>query len=439
MATVTGIISGTGQEVEITIPTARVPELGELVDPVEDDDEIPIYDASANKTRWKAASGVRAYFGSGGSGAGVPPVLQGGDMEIVVDDTNIDGTQRVLVPELLNATFTLERVGYGQLLTSQFTILPSGGFDLVDDTVRLGDVYFAHVYSAVPTAPGGGTVTTSIINGITLITDDITLNATHANKLLHLSSPTKNITVTLLDIADAPDNSIVCLETTINNGYFSKIQTQSGQLMYVGGSGITSLWLGSNEFLWLLRGADGWYVMKISDGVFNAGQPFFDYAERMNSIVGKGQLVANTAAPRIVDFLAVNPDAVISESLWQSDLLNRGKFTIYDANTLRFPDLQNRVFRGLNNIGSSDTERPGNTVGLLQDDKLGPHDHNDISGDTASHGSSSTALSGVWKWLVGLTDTGNGKASNSKTGNTGTNIGTETRMKNAGFLPLIKI
>lgn len=428
MATVTGIIQGTGQQVDIIIPTVRVPELPQLTEPVEDEDEIPIHDASENKTKWTAASGLRAYFGSGGTGSPVAPSLQGGDVEIVASSSNMEGKKKVNVPSLLNTNFTLTRIGYGQLLTSQYNILPSGGFELVDDDVRNGDIFFAHTFSPVPTAPGGVTVSTSIINGISLITDDTTLNATHANKLLHLSSPSKNITVTLLDIADAPDNSIVCLETTINNGYFSKIQTQGGQLMYVGGSGVTSLWLGSNEFLWLLKGADGWYVMKISDGVFNAGQPFFDYAIRMNSIVGKGQLIAKSSAPRIVDFLASNPDAVISESLWQSNALNRGKFTIYDANTIRFPDFQNQFLRGLNNIGGSDTERPGNTVGLRQADKVGPIQVSIPRGDA----------------YTGDAFESDGRVGGGQGGNPQTPVvvnagGTETRGKNIGLLPLIKI
>lgn len=428
MATVTGIITGTGQEVQITIPTVRVPELPQLVESVEDDDEIPIHDKSENKTKWKAASGLRAYFGSGGTGAPVAPAVQGGDVEIIASSSNMEGTKKVNVPSLLNTTFTLERVGYGQLLTSQFNILPSGGFELVDDDVRKGDIFFAHTFSPVPTAPGGGVITTSIINGISLITDDTTLNTTHVNKLLHLSSPTKNIAVTVQDIAEVPDNSIVCIETTINNGYFSKIQTQGGQLMYVGGSGVTYLWLGSNEFLWLLKGADGWYVMKISDGVFNAGQPFFDYVVRMNSIVGKGQLIAKSSAPRIVDFLSVNPDAVISESLWQSNPLNRGKFTLYDANTIRFPDFQNQFVRGLNNIGGSDTERPGNSVGLRQADKVGPIGVSIPRGDSYSGDA-----------FEGDNRVGGGQGGNPQTPVVVNAGGTETRGKNIGLLPLIKI
>lgn len=437
MATVTGIITGTGQEVEITIPTVRVPELPQLVDSVEDDDEIPIHDASENKTKWKAAAGLRAYFGTGGSGAPVAPAVQGSDVEIIVTAANIEGTTKVNVATLLNTSFTLERVGYGQLLSTQFNILPSGGFELVDDTLRIGDVFFAHTFSPVPTAPGGGVVTTSIINGISLITDDTTLNSTHANKLLHVSSPSKNIAITLLDLIDAPDNSIVCIETTINNGYFTKIQTQGGQLMYVGGSGVTSLWLGSNEFIWLLKGSDGWYVMKISDGVFDAGQPFFDYVERMNSIVAKGQLIANSSAPRVLDFLSVNPDAVISESLWQSDPLNRGKFTIYDANTMRFPDYQNQFVRGLNNISGSDSERPGNTVGLRQNDMLKAHDHlmfSNVKVDTPITGSLYAAKGDAGEhYLISGTST---TPTLAKSGSAG---GTETRGKNIGLLPLIKI
>lgn len=426
MATVIGTILATGQAVEIVIPTVRIPELPELSTPIEGDDEVAVYDASENSTRQQKLSKLRNYFITGGAGTGVPPVLQGNDLEIIADETNIDGDNRVLDVSLLNKTFTLERVGYGQLLTTQFLILPSGGFELVDDTVRLGDVFFAHIYSALPSGPGGTTNTTSLVNGIALITDDTTLNTTHNNKLLHLSSPTKNIVVTLPDIATAPADLIVPLESTLSNGYYSKIETQGGQFIYINGSAVTYLWLAANEFLWLLRGVDGWYVMKASDGIFNAGQPFMDYAVRLNSVEAKGQPALRSSYPRLFDWLSANPSASVTDAIWLSTPLTNGKFSLGDGTTtFRFPNHQNQVYRGLNNIGGADAERPGNTAGLLQLDMFKEHNHTYQApltvGDHPGGGG------------------GYSRPNSKETGETSSTGGVETRMKNLGLLPLIRV
>lgn len=429
MAMVNGVIVGTNEPILVNLPTVRIPELPEQNEAIEDDDSMAVYDKSLDSTRWRSMADLRSYFFLGSDSDPVPPVLQGGDLEIVATTENISGSNRVLEIALQNKTYSLSRVGYGQLLTSQFSILPSGGFELLDDNVRVGDIFFAHIYSQTTENPGGGTGGgTSLINGVALIADDTTLNTTHNNKLLHISNTVKNLVITLQDIMSTPANMIVCMETTISNGFFVKVQTQGGQNIYFGGSAVSNIWLGSNEYLWLLRGVDGWYVMKASEGIMNVGIPFFGYKERINSKVLKGQLVAKTSCPRIVEWLASTPDAVVSETDWQNSSANKGKFTYFDANTIRFPDYQNHFIRGLNNIGGSDAQRPGNTVGLRQADMVGPHVHKLLHGRVG--GITNDANGGGW-------------------GNYGTNSieedlvkvsdGVETRGKNIGLLPFINI
>jgi len=437
MSTVTGIIEGTGQNVSITIPTKRIPELPPVALPYDVADKLPLYDNSEGKTVFTSIEDFITYLNSGGA-TPVAPVVYGADIEITITAGEAGGYRVTRLP-LAGKMYSLERRGLGYLKTSEFLILPSGGFELTnhDDLVQEGEFFVAHVYNYIQN-PGNGNTSSSFINGMLVVSSTIDLDNTSYNKLIHVAGGSNKVIITLPDLADCK-NLIFPFETMLGNNYQTKILARAGQKIYFGNTSSDYVYLGISEYIWLIAGADGWYAMKASEGLLNVGQPFFDYRERLNSIAGKGQLVAKDSVPRLVDILSSNPDMVVSETFWQAYPENRAKFTFYDATSIRFPDLQNYSFRGLNNIGGTDSERPGNTVGLRQLDKVGKHKHTDISGDTASHASSSTALSGIWKWLVGLSDTGNGTAQNSGTGDTGENIGSETRGKNIGLLPLIKI
>lgn len=448
MATLTGIIQGTGQEVQIVIPTVRIPELPQQTEAVEGADKIPIHDTSLNSTRWQSVTLLRDYILTGGAGAAIPPVLQGDTMEIIVDGTSKSGDYRVLVPALENKTFTLNRVGYGPLLTSQFLILPSGGFELVGSKVRLGDVFFASIFSPGSSAPGStpGASTGSFINGIALISDDTLLSTAHYNKLLHSSSLLKHNEIILPKVEDAPANLIIPIETTLASGFYTKIVTQAGQFIYFGATSTTHIWMGANEFLWLLRGVDGWYVLSASESIQNVGQPFMDYVQRSNTAIAMGQLVQRSSVPRLVDWVLTHSEVYVTESAWQGSIENRGKFSLGDgATTIRMPDHQNQFYRGLANVGGVDPERTSNSVGNRQMDTFKAHDHTpeDTSNSIdfglvgrASNTSINKTIGG------GSTDNaGRGVELNvvdSPTPMTNGGGGTETRGKNVGLLPLIR-
>lgn len=448
MATITGIIEETGQNVTITIPTVKVPETPELGDPIEDSDSIIVYDSSENKTSHRSLSGIRSFLalGGGSSGDPVPPTIQGSAVEIVVDSTNIstgtdDKLNRVLSVALQNKTFRLTRVGYGPLLTSQFNILPSGGFEIVDDTVRIGDVFIAETFSPVSATPGTGTTASgALITGISIITDDTPLTTAHVGKSLHVSA-TKNVTITLFDIADAPANLVIPIETTISNGYMTKVQTKVGQLIYFGGDAVDHIWMGSNEFLWLLRGADGWYIMKASDGILNVGKPSMDYAQRLNTVIAQGQTANRDEYPRLWEWLSSNTSLIVADSTWGSitgtvgngDSISNvyayhGKFSYGDgSSTFRFPDHRDFGYVALLNIGGSDPDRVPNTPGGAQWDMTRSHHHTvkppNSQGDA---GEGSTVSGSETPQVLNVYNTENYG-------------GSKTVGKNIGLLPLINI
>lgn len=442
MATITGTIEETGQSVTITLPTVKVPETPELGDPIEDSDSIVVYDSSENKTTHKSLSGIRSFLalGGGSSGDPVPPTLQGSAVEIIVDATNISGTKRVLSVALQNKTFRLTRVGYGPLLTSQFNILPSGGFDLVDDTVRIGDVFIAETYSPASVTPGTGSTAGALITGISIITDDTALSTAHVGKSLHVSA-TKNLTITLFDILDAPANLVIPIETTISNGYMTKVQTKVGQLIYFGGDAVDHIWMGSNEFLWLLRGTDGWYIIKASDGILTVGKPSMDYVQRLNTVIAQGQTASRDDYPRLWEWLSSNSSLIVADSTWNSstgtvgngDSVSsvypyHGKFSYGDgSSTFRFPDYRDMGYVALLNIGGSDPDRIPNTPGAAQWDMIRSHHHTITPPN--SQGPSGE----------GNTVSGNEPPQSLDAYNTANYGGSKTVGKNIGLLPLINI
>ncbi len=451
MATIQGIITSTGETVDIVIPTVRIPELPELGLPMEDGDSVAVYDASENRTRHQTLGNIRSFIQTGGASEPVPPVLQGSDVEIIASDDNIVGTNRVVSAVLINKNYSLHRVGYGQLLTSQFNILPSGGFELVGDRVRKGDIFFAHLFEMGATEPGSGggvAAATSIITGIALISDDTPISGAHYNKLLHVSNNVKNINLILPEISSAPANLIIPIETTISNGYYCKVLTQSGQLIYWGETGKTKITLGSNEFIWLVRGVDGWYVMKSSDSMLRVGQPFFDVVERPGAAVARGQWTEREKYPRIIEMLEANPGLWVSEAEWQDTRINlsmdggtdwfyplRSMYSKGNGTThFRFPDLRNLAFRGLKDLVGADPLRSPNISGAGQGDYLRRHNHVGENVSKTGFPDGSGDRQSNYYWISPPRDPA--QAVPLTIGFTGA---AETTVRNAGFIPLIQV
>jgi hypothetical protein len=88
--------------------------------------------------------------------------LSTGDVEIIVGDDEA-GTNSISRSSLNGKTFTLERRGVGELLSSEFSTLPGGGFTLADsvDAIKAGEIFIAHTYDTITTA----TALSAILSG----------------------------------------------------------------------------------------------------------------------------------------------------------------------------------------------------------------------------------------------------------------------------------
>jgi hypothetical protein len=452
----TAIINGQTVQVTIDVPTARIPELPQKPHPVASADRIPIWDNLEDKSYWVDLLTARTYMITGGPGTPQAPVLNGDEVEIVVSSDMISNNgKRLNVPLLAGKQYSINERGYGVWLTHEYNILPSGGWDKTStdplDVFYIGEVFFARLYNLVATQPGQQTQTANFLNGIANITSSIQLTTVHYNKLLHVAGGSNKVTITLPDLADAPANTIIPIETMVSNVNQTIISGKSGQLIYFANTSQTSVILGQSSYIWLMKGSDGWYCMKASEDILNVGKPSLDNSVRLNTHLAIGEPANKADFPRLMRWLTANPSMLVTEDQWQNTKIDaslvegvtdyvytlRGKFADIDADTFRFPDYSDLAFVGLNNYGSTDADRVPNEVGVIQPDTIRAHTHK--VGTTGNQSN---------------TDPGRGlqRSSNPHDPYEYRGAGTvqaenyidvtgasKTRMKNTGLIPLINI
>lgn len=454
MAIINGVISAPGEAydgatVQVNIPTVRVPELPAADLPFDTDDKFPIWDSSRAKTAWVGPDDLITYLAGGGvvttGGSGGSSTTTGEIIQIIATATNGAGTNRIDDARLAGLTYELSRRGPGELRADEWNNLSTGGFTLNDiagvpQIIGDGETFFAKTFTfGAPPDPTG--TAGSLFNGFALLSSDITLTAAaHLNKLLHIAGGSSALAIVLPDLADVPDNTVMVLETSINNTKKTSLSTPSAQNIYYNSTASEKIYLGPSEFLWLFKWSDGWYVINASPSFLHVGEPFLSYKEVANTILAQGQIILRADEPRLWAFVQTLGPSLVSDSTWIApDFLTglysyRGCFSSGDGSTtFRLPDLRNQFFRGLNNIGGSDSERPNNNPGGRQKEDLLSHGHSiNTTNSSASGNDGSDAVRGTTPGTVNT----RGQAGPTKTiGLTG---GVETRPINTGFLPLIR-
>lgn len=433
--------------------TVRIPELIKHPGPLALDDRLPIWYKALNKTRYTDLSDIRDLILTGGTGAALP-VVQSGDSIIYEVPASEAGGTIASIPALAGKTFKLRRRGFplkpqtgaSPAPADEYACLNAGGFQLLQagDILQEGERFELDVFalqggSISNPSTGGG----SLITGQVIVQTNFTIiPADHLNQLISIRADNSIITVTLPDVDDVPDNTIIPIETTILNNWQARITTQNSQYIYMRNNNYTSVYMGKSEVLWLYRADDGWYV--INDFARNydcVGKPQASYNVGYNELLCSGSLLSRDAHPRLWNELQWFGASVVSESVWQTtsatvagrtvDRPYRGCFsTGTDGTNFRLPDLMNVTLRGVKSTSGSDSERYHNKPGGFQRHEFEEHTH---AIDYELNGTDGTA-NGQHIW----DNTGEWNGGGTNTIAINAAGGAETRMDNVGVLWVIK-
>lgn len=208
-------------------------------------------------------------------------------------------------------------------------------------------------------------------------------------------------------------------------------------------------WVSKGEHLKLIKLDDNyWEVIGDYAGVHVGEKVTLGYNSHPNTLVENAQLIDGDEYPRLwwwIKNVLPATHYYITDTVtdmtggFTPDPARLGQFAIHSTlKKFRMPYTCMMTERGLTNFitqGIPDSGRPVNYPGGFQNEMTPPHTHTGIFGDTAGHGSASSSLSGVWKWLVNIVSAGSntGQVSSGKTGAV-TGDPFEGRVKNTGVI-----
>ena len=386
MGIVTGTIVGTGQQVQIELNTARVPELTLFAD-LQDNDLVPGFDVSENQTRAMTLAMLRSKII--GDGTSQPPILTNGTIQLVVDATHA-GTYRWDLPAIAGQDFKLERRSIGNLIAVEYDILSTGGFLLTGDSpkMREGEVI---ILTLVELEGGSTTIINNsggMFTGIVTIDQSEAYGETHKRKVINISAGTNKVTYTLPDVTAVEENTIIPFETNGNNTYQSTIATVSGQLIYFNGGAYSAMYMGFGDILWLQAGEDGWYVIAMYGNFADVGKIEWGFKRSKNSLELNGQTLLRADWPRLWAEVSGYGASLITKAQWDMGPFWQGFFHTGDGSTtFGLPDVRGLFARftdngrGMDPDATDPLKRHGDVAGSYEADELKSHTHGYDPGD----------------------------------------------------------
>lgn len=343
-----------------------------------------------------------------------------------------EGDTALADADLKDYDYDVEIRGTGTMRSdgSEIEIDPDGGFSLTREGDQFWDdqviiIHFAPKVSAVTPSQSN----TSLIKGEMVVTADTTLDNTYFNQLINIKATANKITLTLPALSSAPALTLLPFVSNQGSQVNAIIKAAGSDLILWTTGPRTAMYLGRNEQLWLMKGADGWLVIQAAGDFTRVGQQVWGDIVLPNTLRRDGALLDRAVYPRLFNDYVLNlpPSALVTEANWASGVANQSFFTLGNGSTtFRIPNSQGLFIRALDNGRGIDTGR--NLSGSYQADDLKSHSHQvkEIANGNLKPGSSTDESIGDWT-----------APSPIHTYNTGPAGGTETRPKNEAKIPLI--
>jgi len=205
---------------------------------------------------------------------------------------------------------------------------------------------------------------------LTLVTATKTLVYSEiVNKLILLNgSAALQLTLPTIDVSLT--GAKACIQ---NNSLFNV--TVSGTLRF-DVVNKTNIYLAAGETIDLVWIGDKWLVRKYIGNLKEVGSTFFDYKQRQNTLICNGSLINRADYPRLWEFVQTLGDSLIPDVTWTGTPGNKGFFSLGNgASTFRLPDLRSMFIRGLDQGAGIDISRPSNNPGAYQPDEFKAHKH----------------------------------------------------------------
>ncbi|KQC02108.1 phage tail protein [Pedobacter sp. Hv1] len=265
---------------------------------------------------------------------------------------------------------------------------------------------------------------------LTLVTATKTLiYAEIINKLILVNgSATIQLTLPSIDV------SLTGIKACIQNNSLFNV-TVSGTLRFdvVNKSNI---YLAAGETIELVWIGDKWLVREYMGNLKDVGSTFFDYKQRQNTLVCNGAAINRADYPRLWEFAQTLGSSLITDADWNGIPGNKGFFSSGNgSSTFRLPDLRSMFIRGLDLGAGIDIGRMTELPGGFEPDEFKLHNH--VSGSPLQNPGDPRQSDHYTKRLsTDLTGPNEYSYINRRTDDAG---GLETRPKNIGLLPLIKV
>lgn len=269
-------------------------------------------------------------------------------------------------------------------------------------------------------------------NGITLLNSAKTLTAADYLQNLVVIYANTAYTAYLLPVLTNTDLGVRIAISAHNIAKQVTITSQGSNDIIVGSMAKQSLYLGDGDSIELIWSGSSWILLNFIGNFTDVSVPFYSYYQLPNTVIAGGQILNRADYPRLWECVNANlASSTVTDLVWNTTAGKKGFYSSGDGSTtFRVPDLRSMFMRGLDLGAGIDYDRVSNNAGEYEGDIFKSHNH------TWETQNSNDSLGGSG-YVASSNGGEDGRNTLSSTiGNTG---GQETRPKNIGLLPLIKV
>lgn len=185
------------------------------------------------------------------------------------------GSNVFSMPDLLDWAglwYPERRAVGGKMADFEYDLTESGGFTLTGTDVFQDQEILWIVFEPKITVSQPTFNYLNLFTGINVIDSDTTIDSTHYRKLNEIvAAATTAITITLQKLSEIPNQTLLVFSTYMGNQRQVRFTTQNNESIKIFNQNRTTFCLGSNEDVWLLKGSDGYRMVRCPEGIFRVG------------------------------------------------------------------------------------------------------------------------------------------------------------------------